>query len=154
MRLVLKFDGQDVQEFVLDKQEISIGRTAKNDIAIDNLAVSGLHATVHKTHDGAVLQDMNSTNGTFVNDNEISRHNLQDGDIIGIGKHQLLFFTESVFSVAGSDAQSEATVMMSVDFQEQLQKELTKSKTVTRTVKKHIKKKGFWAKVKEFLWLS
>ncbi len=154
MRLVLRFDGQDVQEFVLDKKDITIGRTASNDIAIDNLAVSSHHATVHRAGDGAnagaVLEDMGSTNGTFVNDNKVTHYNLKDGDIIGVGKHQILFFNEAAFSTAGSDDQSEATVMMSADFQQQLQQELSKSKTTTRTTtKKSVKKKGFFAKVME-----
>lgn len=151
MRLVLRFDGQDVQEFVLDKKDITIGRIAQNDIAIDNLAVSSLHATVHDMEEGAVLEDMKSTNGTFVNDVQVERHILQDGDIIGIGKHQILFFSQSVFSTAGSDDQSEATVMMSADFQQQLQQELSKSKVATRTTtKKTVKKKGFWGTIKEW----
>lgn len=149
MRLVLRFDGQDVQEFVLDKQNITIGRTPNNDIAIDNLAVSSLHATVHVSPAGTILEDMNSTNGTFVNDIEVSDHPLEDGDIIGVGKHQILFFKESVFTTAGTDAQSEATVMMSADFQQQLQNELSKSKVATRTTTKRAKKnKGL------FTWLK
>jgi pSer/pThr/pTyr-binding forkhead associated (FHA) protein len=156
MRLVLKFDGQDVQEFVLNKESITIGRTAKNDISIDNLAVSSLHATVNTTENGAVLEDMNSTNGTFVNDKKIHHHNLKDGDVIGIGKHQIAFFTESSFSGAvDSGEQSEATVMMSADFQQQLQKELSKNKAKAPrvTVKKH-KKIGFWGKFMRMLGFS
>lgn len=153
MRLVLRFDGQDIQEFVLDKNDITIGRTATNDIAIDNLAISAHHATVYSTASGPELVDMKSTNGTFVNDKEIDRHHLQDGDIITIGKHQILFFAESAFSVAGSDEQSEATVMMSADFQQQLQKELSKNKTVNRTVKPK-KNVGFFNKIKRLFGFS
>ncbi|MCK5647637.1 MAG: FHA domain-containing protein [Gammaproteobacteria bacterium] len=152
MRLVLRFDGQDVQEFVLDKTDITIGRIANNDITIDNLSVSSHHATVHDMKDGAMIEDMNSTNGTFVNDIKVTRHTLKDGDIIAIGKHQIVFFGQSAFNTAGSDAQSEATVMMSADFQQQLQQELSKSKAVTRTItKKAGKKKGFFARIKEWL---
>ena len=153
MRLVLRFDGQDVQEFVLDKNDVTIGRTANNDIAIDNLAVSIHHATVHLKNGGAVLIDMKSTNGTFVNDQKINRHILQDGDIIGIGKHQIIFFTTSAFTTSGSDDQNEATVMMSADFQQQLQKELSKNKTAASTVRKH-KKQGIIEKIKNLLGLS
>ncbi len=151
MRLVLRFDGQDIQEFVLDKKDITIGRTPSNDISIDNLAISSHHASVHNTQDGAVLEDMKSTNGTFVNDIEVTRHHLKDGDIIGIGKHQILFFSNAAYSTAGSDDQSEATVMMSADFQQQLQQELSKSKAATRTTTRKPKaKKGFFAKLKEW----
>ncbi len=146
MRLVLRFDGQDVQEFVLDKQDITIGRSASNDISIDNLAISGHHATVFATATGPELVDMNSTNGTFVNEKKITRHCLKDGDIINIGKHQIVFFKDSAFATAGSDTQSEATVMMSADFQQQLQKELSKKKASVRTVQPK-QKKGFWGRL-------
>ncbi|MCP3852399.1 MAG: FHA domain-containing protein [Gammaproteobacteria bacterium] len=148
MRLVLRFDGVDVQEFVLDKKDITIGRTSNNDIAIDNLAISGHHATVHGSGDGAVLEDMGSTNGTFVNDKKVSHCNLNNGDIIGIGKHQILFFQDAASRVSGSDDQNEATVMMSADFQQQLQQELSKSKNTTRTTTaRKKKKKGFFARI-------
>ena len=70
---------------MLDKKDITIGRTADNDITIDNLAVSSHHATVHDVNEGAVVEDMGSTNGTFVNDNKVTRHTLKDGDIITVG---------------------------------------------------------------------
>lgn len=160
MRLVLKFDGQDVQEFILEKGSITIGRTVKNDIVIDNLAVSSLHASIHNTDNGVVLEDMNSTNGTFVNDEKIHHHNLQDGDVITIGKHQIVFFNESVFSGAvDSNEQSEATVMMSADFQQQLQKELSKNKAAAppprvRVTTKNDKKTGLWSKFMKLLGFS
>ncbi|WP_198264637.1 FHA domain-containing protein [sulfur-oxidizing endosymbiont of Gigantopelta aegis] len=151
MRLVLRFDGQDVQEFVLDKARITIGRTPANDIAIDNLAVSTHHATIHDTDDGVILEDMKSTNGTFVNDKKIIQQNLNDGDIIGMGKHQIIFFHQSIFSTAGSDDQSEATVMMSADFQQQLQDELSKSKVTQRTTSRTSRKPlTFFQKFKAF----
>ncbi len=156
MRLVLKFNGQDVQEFVLDKGSITIGRTAKNDIVIDNLAVSSLHASVHNRAHGAVLEDMNSTNGCFVNDEKVHHHNLLNGDIISIGKHQIVFYADSESTGdINMDEQSEATVMMSPDFQQQLQKELSKNKgTATRIKVKAEKKRGFWAKFMKILGFS
>jgi pSer/pThr/pTyr-binding forkhead associated (FHA) protein len=153
MRLVLRFDGQDVQEFVLDKNDIKIGRNHENDITIDNLAISGHHASVFKTASGFELVDMKSTNGTFVNDNKIDKHHLQDGDIITIGKHQLVFYKEAAFSTAGSDDQGEATVMMSADFQKQLQEELSKSKAPIKKQVKPKPKKGFFAKLKSLFGL-
>ncbi len=157
MRLVLRFDGQDVQEFVLDKEIINIGRTAKNDIVIDNLAVSSLHACVHNSNDDFILEDMGSTNGTFVNDNKVDRHTLKNSDIITVGKHQLVFFSESSTTSADAEIEpddSEATVMMSADFQQQLQNELSKSKTVTQTLQKRQEKKSFWGKIKAMLGLG
>lgn len=161
MRLVLKFDGQIVQEFVLDKDNITIGRIARNDIVIDNLAISSLHAMVQNTEHGAVLEDMNSTNGTFVNDNKINLHNLKDGDVISIGKHKITFFSESAAPSVNYNSKSEdseATVMMSADFQQQLQKELSKNKSIpTQRQNIHLKRRkkiGFWQKTKDLLGFS
>ena len=161
MRLILKFDGHVIQELVPDKEYISIGRTAKNDIVIDNLAISSLHAMIQDTEHGAVLEDMVSTNGTFVNDNKINRHNLKDGDEIGIGKHKIIFFSESAapsVSYNSKNEESEATVIMAADFQQQLQKELSKKKSIPtqrRSVHLNRKKKtGFWQKIKEMLFFS
>jgi pSer/pThr/pTyr-binding forkhead associated (FHA) protein len=143
MRLVLRFNGQDVQEFVLDKKDITIGRVADNDIVVDSLATSSHHAIIHNMENGIVLEDMKSTNGTFVNDKKISEYVLQGGDVIGIGKHQIIFYTQIV------EDQSEATVMMSADFQKQLQQELSKSQTSNHVIsQKQIKEDTFFDKIK------
>jgi pSer/pThr/pTyr-binding forkhead associated (FHA) protein len=70
---------------------LTIGRGSGNDIVIENLAVSGSHATIEDRDQGCVLTDLNSKNGTFVNGARISSHRLQPGDEISIGKHTLLF---------------------------------------------------------------
>jgi pSer/pThr/pTyr-binding forkhead associated (FHA) protein len=68
-----------------------IGRRADNTIVIDDPAVSGHHACVYRDGDHEVLKDLESTNGTFVNDKRVRRHTLQDGDVVAIGKHKLVF---------------------------------------------------------------
>jgi pSer/pThr/pTyr-binding forkhead associated (FHA) protein len=70
---------------------LTIGRRSKNDLVIDDLAVSGHHAKIDSINDGFVLIDLQSKNGSFVNEQLVHSHWLKDGDIINIGEHSLLF---------------------------------------------------------------
>lgn len=90
-KFVLMFNKQVIQEFPLNKGSVTIGRNEENDITIENLAVSGFHARVDKTGRDYILTDLQSTNGTFVNDKKLFSHKLSHGDNIIIGKHTLLF---------------------------------------------------------------
>jgi len=90
-KLILKFKDAVISECPLDQEETSIGRKPENTIHIDNLAVSGRHARVLRIGNKAILEDLGSTNGTLVNDKQITKHILQHGDRIGIGKHSLVF---------------------------------------------------------------
>ena len=96
-RLTLKFDNRELQACALDAHPISIGRLPDNTIVVDNPAVSGRHARVFREGDHYVVEDLKSTNGTFINDKPVARHTLVDGDVILIGKHAL------TFSVADGD---------------------------------------------------
>ena len=93
-RVILVFNKKVIKEYPFDKDNMTIGRNEGNDIAIDNLAVSGLHARIDKTENTYILTDLQSTNGTFVNDQRITSHRLQHKDKIIVGKH-LLFFALS-----------------------------------------------------------
>jgi pSer/pThr/pTyr-binding forkhead associated (FHA) protein len=90
-KLILKFKDTVISEIPLDKEETTIGRKPENTIHIDNLSVSGRHARVLKIGNKAILEDLGSTNGSFVNDKQITKHILQHGDSILIGKHSLTF---------------------------------------------------------------
>lgn len=90
-KLILKFKDSVISEIPLDREETTIGRKPENTIHIDNLAVSGRHARVLKIGSKAILEDLGSTNGSFVNDKQITKHILQHGDSILIGKHVLTF---------------------------------------------------------------
>ena len=68
-----------------------IGRLGGNDIVFENDAVSGRHAKIYAQDDEYCIQDLNSTNGTLVNKNQIKSHSLKDEDIIAIGKHELIY---------------------------------------------------------------
>ncbi len=90
-KLVLKFGSSTLGEYPLDKESITIGRRPNNDIAVENLAVSGQHARIITILQDSFLEDLNSTNGTYVNGKLIQKHALQHGDLIKIGKHELLY---------------------------------------------------------------
>lgn len=89
LKILLKFKNKVLKQIETEKAEITIGRAANNDIQIDNLAVSKLHAKIIKHTDRYIVQDLNSTNGTFLNDKQISKANLNPNDTVKIGKHTL-----------------------------------------------------------------
>lgn len=92
--VILVFKKKVIKEYPFTKERIAIGRDEANDIVIDNLAVSSLHARIDKAGETYIITDLQSTNGTFVNDNQITSHKLQHKDKIIIGK-RLLFFALS-----------------------------------------------------------
>ena len=90
-RLVLSLDGQVLAEYNMSKERYTLGRLPDNDIRIDNPAVSGHHALVINILNDSFLEDLNSTNGTYVNGKLIKKHALQHGDVITVGHHQLRY---------------------------------------------------------------
>ena len=94
-KLVLSLNGVVQGEYELNKERLTIGRKAENDIPIDNLAVSGKHALVITILDDSFLEDLGSTNGTYVNGKLIKKHALKDGDVVAIGKHELKYVNEN-----------------------------------------------------------
>ena len=90
-KLILSFNEQQVGEFALDRESVMIGRRPESDIHIDNLAVSGQHARVMTIAGDSFLEDLDSTNGTFVNGKRVKKHPLAAGDLITIGKHSLRY---------------------------------------------------------------
>ena len=90
-RLVLTLDGQVLAEYNMNKERYTVGRLPDNDIRIDNPAVSGHHSLIINILNDSFLEDLNSTNGTYVNGKLIKKHALQHGDVITVGHHQLRF---------------------------------------------------------------
>jgi pSer/pThr/pTyr-binding forkhead associated (FHA) protein len=90
-KMILKFKVTMQNEFLLEKEIVTIGRNPGNDICIDNLAVSSFHAKIIKQGDNYIIEDLKSTNGTFLNKKKIIKAALNDNDSIIIGKHTLTF---------------------------------------------------------------
>ena len=90
--LTLTFKEKTVGKYPVKKGEaLTIGRRETNDVVIENLAVSALHAKIDSVDDGFLLTDLKSKNGSFVNKQPVSSHWLKHGDVIDIGKHTLVF---------------------------------------------------------------
>ena len=107
-KLVLTFNKQVIKEIPFMKGSVTIGRNEDNTISIDNLAVSGYHARIDRAGSDSIITDLQSTNGTFVNDKKIVSHKLVHGDKVIVGKHVILF----VSSEKGkADAAQEAKKM-------------------------------------------
>lgn len=90
--LTLMFNNERLYEYDLKKgKSMTIGRSQENDIMIDNLAVSGHHAYIMSLGEQFIINDLDSRNGTFVNNKKITSHTLAKGDEITVGKHKLVF---------------------------------------------------------------
>jgi predicted component of type VI protein secretion system len=89
-KLTLQFEGRLLKEYTVGVG-LTIGRSPDNALIIDNPAVSGHHARVFSESGAVILEDLNSTNGTFVNGQHTTRRVLRNGDVVQIGKHQLVF---------------------------------------------------------------
>ena len=95
-RLVLSIDGQELAEYNMSKERYTVGRLPDNDIRIDNPAVSGHHALIINILNDSFLEDLNSTNGTYVNGKIVKKHAMQHGDVITVGHHSLRFVDAEV----------------------------------------------------------
>ena len=88
-KLSLMFDNKLVREVPVGSRPVTIGRAPDNDLSVDNLAVSSYHAKIFFEGGRMVIEDLNSLNGTFVNDLRVERATLHDGDKVHIGKHTI-----------------------------------------------------------------
>ena len=94
-RMIVSIDSVVIKEVKLTKERTTLGRRPYNDIVIDNLAVSGEHAVIHMTDDGVEIEDVGSTNGTYVNAKAVTRQELRSGDIVEVGKYKIRFLQEA-----------------------------------------------------------
>lgn len=94
-KLIVSIDGVVIKELQLTKARTALGRRPYNDIVIDNLAISGEHAAFHATSQGVELEDLQSTNGTYVNNKAVQRQWLRGGDTIELGKYKIRFINEN-----------------------------------------------------------
>jgi len=112
-KLILSLEGSVIREIPLDKERITIGRKAQNDIQIENLAVSGEHACIVTILNDSFLEDLGSTNGTLVNGNPIKKHILQNNDVIEIGKYKMKYLSEVAAAAAAGVVDFAKTMVMS-----------------------------------------
>jgi FHA domain len=100
-KMIVSIDGVVIKEVQLTKDRTSLGRRPYNDIVIDNLAVSGEHAVLQMSGNEVYLEDLNSTNGTYVNGKAVKKQLLQHSDTVEIGKYKIRYASEAPH--AGSD---------------------------------------------------
>jgi general secretion pathway protein A len=93
-RLLVAADGRTVQEVTLRLGRLLIGRTRENDVVIDSRFISRHHCQVITTEHSCVVEDLNSTNGIYVKSNRVRRYYLNDGDVVLVGKHELIYVDE------------------------------------------------------------
>lgn len=94
-KMIVSIDGVVIKEVQLTKDRTTLGRRPYNDIVIDNLAVSGEHAAVQMVDGEVYLEDLNSTNGTYVNGKAAKKQVLHNGDMVEVGKYQIKFVSDA-----------------------------------------------------------
>ena len=123
-KIVLKFMDDKLEEFRLVRKGVTIGRNKDCGIPIDNQAVSSYHAKIYREGNKFIIEDADSSNGTFVNGKRIFKKALVDGDIIVIGKHSLHFETEGTeglgFDSEFGEGSAEKTVVLDRKVQEKI----------------------------------
>lgn len=128
--LTVRFKNVKQEEHPLfGSQSWTIGRRDTNDFVVDNIAVSSVHARIDKVEKGYLLTDLNSKNGTVVGGKPVSSHWLVDGDVITVGKHQLVFgLNEEDASLPAGGAMDQTMVLDTSSFREMLESNLTEEK--------------------------
>ena len=94
-KMIISLDGTVLKEVQLTKDRTSLGRRPYNDIVIDNMAVSGEHAVVQMSGSESYIEDLNSTNGTYVNGKVVKKQQLHHDDMIEIGKYKIQYVDEA-----------------------------------------------------------
>jgi pSer/pThr/pTyr-binding forkhead associated (FHA) protein len=118
-KLLLKFNAAVIKELAMDKESISIGRKPDNDIVIDNPAISGHHCKLTLEGGGYYVEDLESTNGTFVNEKRIKKSGLHHNDVVGVAKHAVVFLNEAAAESAPQPP-SDATMVLTPQKQAEL----------------------------------
>ncbi|HEX3914948.1 MAG TPA: AAA family ATPase [Steroidobacteraceae bacterium] len=93
-RILLAIDGKTVVERELKPGRLVIGRTPDNDLQIDSKFISRHHCQLVTQQDSCLIEDLNSTNGIFVKSKRVRRHNLNDGDVVQVGQHEIMYIDE------------------------------------------------------------
>jgi hypothetical protein len=121
-RLILSLDGQTLAEYNMTKERYTVGRLPDNDIRIDNAAVSGHHSLLINILNDSFLEDLNSTNGTYVNGKLIKKHALQHGDVITVGHHQLRYVDDQTQQAPDDEFERTMVIEPGANMEKQLAK--------------------------------
>lgn len=108
--IVVKFADKVIERIVTEKDHISIGRTSDNDVVLDNGGISRRHARIDFADNRPELIDLDSLNGTFVNQQKVTRQFLQDNDRITVGKFDLIFFEDTQKTAKSPDRDKSAAL--------------------------------------------
>lgn len=95
-KLIVKFNNEVADHIDIKQGDMKVGRRPGCEVFLDNLSVSGEHANIFTIGEDSFIQDLNSTNGTFINNKKITKHHLRNGDAVVIGKHTLIYLTDQV----------------------------------------------------------
>ncbi len=95
-KLVIKLNNSIVDRVELRQGDMKIGRKSSCDIHLDNLSVSGEHVNIFTIGDDSFVQDLGSTNGTYVNNKKVAKHHLKNEDQVAVGKYRLTFVSDAV----------------------------------------------------------
>jgi pSer/pThr/pTyr-binding forkhead associated (FHA) protein len=107
VKFIVFFDNELVKTYELDDPVITIGRLPENTICISNMGISRRHSKIERdSNNNYVLSDLNSLNGTFVNNNKVKKTALSHGDKITIGKYTILFEDAEKKEPAGREPQN------------------------------------------------
>jgi general secretion pathway protein A len=101
-RILLASEGKTVVERELKPGRLVIGRTPDNDLQIDSKFISRHHCQIVTQQDSCLIEDLNSTNGIFVQSKRVRRHNLNDGDVVQVGQHEIMYIDERTPRVRNS----------------------------------------------------
>ena len=113
-RLILSLDSQVLAEYNMSKERYTIGRLPDNDVRIDNPAVSGHHSLIINILNDSFLEDLNSTNGIYIGEERVKRHQLSDGDVVTMGLHELHYYVVREDSL-GDDPDEDDLPVLEVD---------------------------------------
>ncbi len=101
-RILLANGGKTVLERELKPGRLVIGRTADNDLQIDSKFISRHHCQIVTQRDSCLIEDLNSTNGIYVKSKRVRRHNLNDGDVVQVGQHEIMYIDERAPRMRGN----------------------------------------------------
>jgi len=130
-KLITTSSTGEKKEYLLTNETTTIGRKPANDIPIDNLSVSGRHAQVITILEDSFLEDLGSTNGTYVNGKLVKKHALENGDNITLGKYQITYQSGS----GGGEQDFEQTMIIRPG-EAGMPEEAAQSKEIDKSVQK------------------